>query len=147
MAALTAEQARAFQNRWALVRKAEALELQGTPISLKLRQLSALMASRHLFSSAVREDSAAERVAAPLLAALTDLAHWFADIGVRAMIIGGPAASLLGRPRLTRDIDAMAFAPESQWPHVLRRASTHGILPRPEMLTEFDQLLQQVQRE
>lgn len=46
---MTPEEARAYFNRWKLVREEEAAELQRTPMDTKLRQLAALMASRHLF--------------------------------------------------------------------------------------------------
>jgi hypothetical protein len=49
MAAITPEEARAYIQRWELVRELETAELQRTPIETKLRQLAALMASRHLF--------------------------------------------------------------------------------------------------
>lgn len=49
MADLTPEQARAYLNRWDLVREVEASELRRTPMETKLKQLAALMASRHLF--------------------------------------------------------------------------------------------------
>jgi len=46
------------------------------------------------------------------------------------MVIGGVAASLLGRPRLTQDIDALVLLPESGWPDLLAAADRHGIVPR-----------------
>jgi hypothetical protein len=46
--ALTAEQARAYLERWELVRAVEAAELQRTPMQTKLLQLAALMHSRGL---------------------------------------------------------------------------------------------------
>lgn len=49
MAAITPEEAQAYIQRWKLVREIETVELQRTPIEAKLRQLAALMASRHLF--------------------------------------------------------------------------------------------------
>lgn len=42
-----------------------------------------------------------DRVPAPLLAALADLVKWLDDAKMPSMIIGGVAASVLGRPRLT----------------------------------------------
>ncbi len=42
----------------------------------------------------------------PLLAVLRDLAVWLQAGKVSGAVIGGLAASLLGRPRLTRDVDA-----------------------------------------
>lgn len=49
MAAMTPEQARGYIQRWTLVREFEAAELRHTSVETKLRQLAALMASRHLF--------------------------------------------------------------------------------------------------
>jgi hypothetical protein len=49
MSAITPEQARAYLQRWDLVRDAEAFELQRIPMALKLRQLEALIASRDAF--------------------------------------------------------------------------------------------------
>jgi hypothetical protein len=49
MAAITPEEARAYFRRWELVRDVEASELRRTPMETKLRQLAALMASRHVF--------------------------------------------------------------------------------------------------
>ncbi len=46
---MTREEAQDYIERWRLVRELEAVELQRTPIEAKLRQLAALMASRHLF--------------------------------------------------------------------------------------------------
>lgn len=50
MAAITPEDAQDYIQRWTLVREMETVELQRTPIETKLRQLAALMASRHLFA-------------------------------------------------------------------------------------------------
>lgn len=49
MDSITPEQARAYMDRWALVREAENAELRRTPMETKLQQLAALMASRHIF--------------------------------------------------------------------------------------------------
>jgi len=49
MKAMTPEDARAYFNRWELVRDAEAAELRRATMETKLQQLAALMASRHLF--------------------------------------------------------------------------------------------------
>ena len=46
------------------------------------------------------------------------------------MIIGGVAASVLGRPRLTQDIDALAILPEGDWAGALEAAARFGIEPR-----------------
>lgn len=49
MAVMTPGEAQDYIQRWKLVHEIEAAELQRTPVEAKLRQLAALMASRHLF--------------------------------------------------------------------------------------------------
>jgi hypothetical protein len=49
MAAITPTEARAYFKRWELVKEIELVELRRTSMDVKLRQLSALMASRDLF--------------------------------------------------------------------------------------------------
>jgi hypothetical protein len=56
----------------------------------------------------------ADRVPVSLLAALADLAKWLESAQIPAVIIGGVASSFLGRPRLTRDVDALAILPDSK---------------------------------
>lgn len=53
------------------------------------------------------------------------------------MIIGGVAASVLGRPRLTLDIDALALLAESDWARMIDAAARHGIVPRIEDPLDF----------
>ena len=72
----------------------------------------------------------AEPVPATLLSALADLARWLDEAGVPSMIIGGVAASVLGQPRLTQDIDALAVAPESTWNALAAAGARHDIVPR-----------------
>ena len=55
----------------------------------------------------------AERVPASLLAALADLMSWLDVMKVPSMVIGGVAASVLGQPRLTQDVDVLAIVPEA----------------------------------
>ncbi len=64
----------------------------------------------------------AEPVQASLQSALADLAKWLASARIPSMIIGGVAASALGRPRLTQDIDALAIVPEADWARVIESA-------------------------
>ena len=78
-----------------------------------------------------------ERVPRLFVAALADLTQWLEAVGVPAMIVGGIAASILGRPRATRDIDALAVVPEDQWTGLLGSAQSRGILPRVESALEF----------
>jgi hypothetical protein len=81
----------------------------------------------------------AEPLPASLQGALTDFSKWIESSGISAMIIGGVAASALGRPRLTQDIDVLAIVAESDWASVVGSAARHGILPRIEGALEFAQ--------
>jgi hypothetical protein len=49
MASITPAEAQAYSKRWDLVKEIELAELRRTSMDTKLRQLSALMASRSLF--------------------------------------------------------------------------------------------------
>jgi hypothetical protein len=72
----------------------------------------------------------AERLQASLLGALGDLVHWLDAASVPSMIIGGVAASVLGQPRLTHDVDALAILPEDSWGVAMEAAARFGIFPR-----------------
>jgi hypothetical protein len=78
-----------------------------------------------------------ERGPANLLAALADLMKWLDATNMPSMVIGGVAASVLGRPRLTQDVDALAILPEAQWANALSTAAGHGIVPRIESPLDF----------
>lgn len=71
-----------------------------------------------------------DRVPQAFLEVLADLTDWFTDSRISAMVIGGVAASLLGRPRATRDIDALVMLSEDKWAAALQSAQRHGIVPR-----------------
>ena len=62
--------------------------------------------------------------------ALTSLLLWWETDTITAMIIGGIAASLLGKPRLTQDIDALIDMPEDQLENFFKRAPFFGFEPR-----------------
>ena len=51
MASITPAEAQAYCERWDLVKEIELVELRRTSMDAKLRQLSALMASRSLFGA------------------------------------------------------------------------------------------------
>jgi hypothetical protein len=72
----------------------------------------------------------AETLEASLQSALADLTKWLAETHIPSMIIGGVAASVLGRPRLTQDIDALAILPEADWETAAQGAARFGIVPR-----------------
>lgn len=67
---------------------------------------------------------------APLLAALKDLIAWFKAEKIPGVIIGGVAASILGRPRLTRDVDAMVLLDNDAWSGFLNIGKQFGFFPR-----------------
>jgi hypothetical protein len=72
----------------------------------------------------------ADRVPASLQAALADVMKWLDASHIPSMVIGGVASSMLGRPRLTQDVDALVLLPEGEWAKALSSANNHGIVPR-----------------
>ena len=80
-----------------------------------------------------------ERLAASLQSALADLMRWLDAAHAPSMIIGGVAASVLGRPRLTQDVNALAVLPEADWADAVRLAPQYNILPRIEDALQFAQ--------
>lgn len=79
----------------------------------------------------------AEPLPTSLLAALADLMKWLDAMHVPSMVIGGVAASVLGEPRLTQDVDALAILPEANWRKAVEGATRFGITPRIEDALEF----------
>jgi len=69
-------------------------------------------------------------LAAPFQSALHDLIAWLESAHVQSAIIGGVAASILGRPRATRDIDVLAWIEEANWQEVLDAGARYGFRPR-----------------
>jgi hypothetical protein len=67
---------------------------------------------------------------APLAAALGALTAWFRASGERGIVIGGVAASVLGRPRATRDVDGLIVLDEEDWPDFVTDAARFDIAPR-----------------
>jgi hypothetical protein len=72
-----------------------------------------------------------------LRSAIADLTNWLDAGRIPAMVIGGVAASVLGRPRFTRDIDALVILPESDWQSAVENAAKFGIVPRIGEALEF----------
>jgi hypothetical protein len=75
----------------------------------------------------------------PLAAVLRDLLAWLTAGGVPAVVIGGLAASLLGRPRLTRGVGLLALLDEARWPEFLIAGAEYGFLPRRDDALAFAQ--------
>ena len=78
-----------------------------------------------------------DHVPAALLAAIADLVRWLDAAKMPSMVIGGVAASVLGQPRLTQDVDALAILPEADWANAVSAGARHGILPRIENALDF----------
>jgi hypothetical protein len=74
--------------------------------------------------------SMTERIAPSLLTALSDVMKWLDASHIPSMIIGGVATSMLGRARLTQDIDTLVLLPQHDWVNALASAAVHGIVPR-----------------
>jgi hypothetical protein len=53
------------------------------------------------------------------VAPLADLVQWWQSQHTRGLVIGGLAVALLGRPRVTRDVDALVLLEEEHWPAFL----------------------------
>jgi hypothetical protein len=69
----------------------------------------------------------------PLIAALGALVGWLGDAKVPGIVIGGVAASLLGRPRATRDVGAVMWLEDERGlAGLLEAAKSHDLLPRTE---------------
>jgi hypothetical protein len=78
-----------------------------------------------------------EALPGSLLSALADLTKWLNAAHIPSMVIGGIAASVLGRPRVTQDIDALILLPEEDWQKAIEAAGKFKIVPRIEGALEF----------
>ena len=58
------------------------------------------------------------------------LINWLRAQKVSGLIIGGIAASILGRPRLTRDVDVLILLEEKRWQTFLSAGRRFGFVPR-----------------
>jgi predicted nucleotidyltransferase len=65
------------------------------------------------------------------------LREWLAHDKVPGVVIGGVAASFLGRPRMTRDVGVLVLLDENSWPHFLESGSEYGFVPRLSDCLEF----------
>jgi hypothetical protein len=64
------------------------------------------------------------------VAPLPDLMQWLDAQQVPALIIGGLAVALLGRPRVTRDIDILVLLDAAHWQRFLAAGKEYGFVPR-----------------
>lgn len=73
----------------------------------------------------------------PLLDVLASLAAWLKEAGIRGAVIGGVAASLHGRPRMTQDVDAVIWLDTAQLQAFLDAGSRFGFKARISDAVEF----------
>jgi len=58
------------------------------------------------------------------------VSEWLDAANAAGAIIGGVAASILGRPRLTEDIDILVLLERAQWSSFLAAGRDFGFIPR-----------------
>ena len=75
----------------------------------------------------------------PLLGAIRALQSSMEAINCRGYFIGGVAASMLGRPRLTRDVDAVILIDDTEVEYFLNSTKKQGINPRIDDILSFSQ--------
>lgn len=77
-----------------------------------------------------RKGRSSEQNLTPFLDPLRALQDLLDAFGERGVIIGGIAASLLGQPRFTADVDAVLLLEMDELPRLLEEAAARGIEPR-----------------
>jgi hypothetical protein len=71
------------------------------------------------------------------LAALSDAVALLQSQRIPGVVVGGIAASILGRARATQDIDLLVWLDEARWEALLRAAASAGFEPRIPDCLEF----------
>ena len=74
---------------------------------------------------------------APLVRALGAVSEWLDAVAAPGAIIGGVAASILGRPRLTEDIDVLVLLERRDWSSFLAAGRDFGFAPRIDDALDF----------
>ncbi len=77
-----------------------------------------------------RKRRSAEQSLTPFLDPLQAVQNLLGAFGERGVIIGGIAASLLGKPRFTADVDAVFLLELNELPHLLEESAAQGIEAR-----------------
>ncbi|MBI5410047.1 MAG: nucleotidyltransferase [Nitrospirae bacterium] len=70
-------------------------------------------------------------------AVLQDLVNWLKAEGVPGIITGGVAASILGRPRVTRDVDSVIIIDLDVLADFISSGHKYGFIPRLEDILAF----------
>ncbi len=73
----------------------------------------------------------------PLVATLRDLLAWWQEQQISGLVIGGVAASVLGHPRVTRDVDGLLWLAEERWGELLASGPRWGFVPRVAKALDF----------
>ena len=74
----------------------------------------------------------------PTLApALKAVMRWLTSERIAGTIIGGVAASVRGKPRFTKDVNAVILADEMGWERAVDSAAQYGLVPRVENVLEL----------
>jgi hypothetical protein len=74
--------------------------------------------------------AALEDPVAPSRSALRDLVRWWRATGIQGIVIGGVAASILGRPSVKRVIDGLVIVEEARWEQFAAAARRYGLAAR-----------------
>lgn len=74
---------------------------------------------------------------APLVQALGAVSEWLDSAAAAGVIVGGVAASVLGRPRLTEDIDVLVILERREWTEFLTAGQVLGFVPRIDDALDF----------
>ncbi len=77
------------------------------------------------------------RIEEPHIAALASLAAAFRELGVRPVLIGGVAVSLVAEPRFTHDVDALVIFDTADVPRLMDALRRHELEP---MFSDVEQL-------
>ncbi len=152
---MTRAEARAWKARWLAVNQVTAREKrEASPERRFLRMLACRAMVRRLGLSLDRQDAGeVERVrerwlhlkessgGLPLerdriLDALESVAILIAD-GIPGVVIGGIAATILGNPRLTTDVDAILMPEAEDLDDLVQRAGRVGLVPRVDDAARF----------
>jgi len=73
----------------------------------------------------------------PLLVTLRALVSWLEAEKIPHVIIGGVAVGLLGDPRVTKDVDALALLDPDRWESFVAAGEEFGFVPRREDALAF----------
>lgn len=95
------------------------------------------MASRRKPAHGAPPRPAARAALGGLTEALRAVSAWLTAAKVDFAVVGGVAASLHGKPRVTKDVDVVALADDATWGGLVTVAAAHGIFPRIDEALEF----------